>query len=206
MTKPSIYGTAGSRAVRSIWLAEELVAEIGFDYDLVPTHFATETKNSTYRAINPNGRVPALVDGDLKLFESMAINLYLVKKHPCSLSPRDEAEEALATQWSIWCLTEMEDAMIAVIARHPNIALYPPDPDREAEAMATLDRPLKVLDRHLSDRDYLVADRFMIADLNVAAQLLLTRFIDFDLSPYPNVLEWVTRAWSRPALAAAQAK
>jgi glutathione S-transferase len=206
MTKPTLYGTAGSRAIRSIWMAEELAAEIGFEYDHVPTHFATETKNSAYRAINPNGRVPALVDGDLHLFESMAINLYLAKKHKSVLSPRDEQEEALATQWSIWALTEMEDALITVISRHPNIALFPPDPEREAEALATLDRPLKVLDRHLSDREFIVADRFMIADLNVAAQMALMRFVDFDLSPYPNVKAWVDKAWARPALAAAQAK
>jgi glutathione S-transferase len=207
MTTPKIYGTTGSRAIRSIWMAEELAAELGFDYELVQTHFATETKNSTYREINPNGRVPALVDGDLRLFESMAINLYLAKQHPEStLAPRDAAEEALATQWSIWALTEMEDALITVIARHPNIALFPPDPEREAEALATLERPLKVLDRHLADREFLVADRFMIADLNVAAQMALMNFVQFDLSPYPNVQEWVTRAWARPALAAAQGK
>ena len=206
MTKPQIYGTPGSRAIRSIWMAEELAAEIGFEYDLVSTHFATETKNRTYRAINPNGRVPALVDGDLHLFESMAINLYLAKKHKSTLSPRDEAEEALATQWSIWALTEMEDALITVIARSPGIALFPPDPELEAQALSTLDRPLKVLDRHLSDREFIVADRFMIADLNVAAQMALMRFVDFDLTPYPNVKAWVDKAWARPALAAAQAK
>jgi glutathione S-transferase len=206
MTKPTLYGISGSRAIRSIWMAEELAAEIGFEYDHVPTHFATETKNSTYRAINPNGRVPALVDGDLHLFESMAINLYLAKKHDSVLSPRDEREEALATQWSIWALTEMEDALISVIARSPNIAILPSDPKLEAAALATLDRPLKVLDRHLSDREFMVADRFMIADLNVAAQMALMRFVDFDLTPYPHAKAWVNKAWARPALAAAQVK
>jgi len=206
MTKPTLYGISGSRAVRSLWMCEELAAEIGFEYDHVPTNSATETKNSTYLAINPNGRVPALVDGDLRLFESLAINLYLAKKHKSVLSPRDEHEEALATQWSIWALTEMEDALISIIARSPNIAKLPPDPELEAAALATLDRPLKVLDKHLLDHEFLVADRFMIADLNVAAQMALMPFGDFDLSPYPHVEAWAKKAWARPALAAAQAK
>jgi glutathione S-transferase len=206
MTKPTLYGVSGSRAIRSIWMAEELAAEIGFEYDHVPTHFVDESKTPEYKAINPNGRVPALVDGDVTMFESLAINLYLSKKYDSVLSPRDLREDGLATQWSIWALTEMESAMITMITRHPNIAMFPYDAEIEAEAIATLDQPLKVLDAHLANHEFLVADRFMIADLNVAAQMALMRFVDYDLDPYPHVKEWVNKAWSRPSLAAAQAK
>ena len=206
MTKPTIYGVSGSRAIRSIWMAEELAAETGFEYDHVPTHFVDESKTPEYKAINPNGRVPALVDEDVVMFESLAINLYLSKKCDSVLSPRDLREDGLATQWTIWALTEMENAMITVITRHPNIAMFPYDADIEAEAMATLDQPLKVLDAHLADHEFLVADRFMVADLNVAAQMALMRFVDYDLDPYPHVKAWVNKAWARPALATAQAK
>jgi glutathione S-transferase len=206
MTKPTLYGVSGSRAIRSIWMAEELAAEIGFDYVHVPTHFIDESKTPEYKAINPNGRVPALVDGDVTMFESLAINLFLSKKYNSSLSPVDLREDGLATQWSMWALTEMESAMITVITRHPNIAMFPYDADIEAEAMATLDQPLKVLDAYLADHEFLVADRFMVADLNVAAQMALMRFVDYDLDPYPHVLAWVNKAWARPALATAQAK
>lgn len=206
MTKPTLYGVSGSRAIRSIWMAEELVAEIGFEYDHVPTHFIDESKTPEYKAINPNGRVPALVDGDIVMFESLAINLYLSKKYDSVLSPRDLREDGLATQWSIWALTEMESAMITYVTRHPNIAMLPHDPEVEAEAIATLDRPLSVLDAHLADHEFLVADRFMIADFNVAAQMALMRMVSYDLDPYPHVKAWVNKAWARPALAAAQAK
>jgi glutathione S-transferase len=59
-----------------------------------------ESKTPEYLALNPNGRIPVLVDGDLVLFESMAINLYLAKKYGGDLYPRDEADEARANQWS----------------------------------------------------------------------------------------------------------
>ena len=66
-----LHGVPGSRALRSIWAAEE----IGVDYELVPTSFLEDSKTPEYLALNPNGRIPALVDDDLVLFESMAINL-----------------------------------------------------------------------------------------------------------------------------------
>ncbi len=72
-----LYGIAGSRAMRSLWAAEE----VGVEYEHVPTHFIGDSKKPDYLAINPNGRVPALVDGDVTLFESMAINLYLARKY-----------------------------------------------------------------------------------------------------------------------------
>ncbi len=73
-----LYGVAQSRAQRSLWLLEEL----GIDYEHEKTSFQTDAKKPEYLAnINPNGKVPALVDGDLVLFESMAINLYLAQKY-----------------------------------------------------------------------------------------------------------------------------
>jgi glutathione S-transferase len=55
------------------------------DFEHVPTNFRGENKAPEYLAINPNGRIPAMVDGDLVLFESMAINLYLAKQYGPSL-------------------------------------------------------------------------------------------------------------------------
>ena len=72
-----LYGIRQSRAMRSLWALEEL----GVPYENVPINFATDAKKPEYLKINPNGRIPALVDGDVALFESMAINLYLAKKY-----------------------------------------------------------------------------------------------------------------------------
>lgn len=205
MSGLKIYGIPGSRALRTLWLTEELKAETGLDYEVVKTHFLEESKTPEYLALNPNGRVPAMDDDGFILFESLAINLYLAKKHPSSLSPKDAKEEGLATQWSMWALTELEDSIIALVVRHPNVAMYPPDEKVEAQARTTLERPLKVLDTHLAGRNFIVSERFMVADLNVAGVLSLSAMIEFDLSPYPNVQKWFGACMSRPAVAAAQA-
>ena len=128
MSKVTIYGVSGSRAIRSIWMAEELKAELGIDYDHRPVHFFEESKTPDFLAVNPNGRVPAMDDDGFILFESLAINLYLAKKNPESaLAPRGLKEDGLATQWSIWALTELENHFIALVVRHPNVAMFPPD-------------------------------------------------------------------------------
>ena len=99
-----LYGIPGSRALRSIWAIEE----VGIDYEHVPTHFATDTKKPEFLKINPNGRIPTLVDGDLTLWESMAINLYLARTYGGDLYPSEPRDQALTEQWSFWGMTEIE--------------------------------------------------------------------------------------------------
>ena len=101
-----IYGTPMTRAIRPLWLLEEL----GVPYELVKTDFAGgATRTSEFLKINPNGHVPALVDGDLVLFESMAINLYLAEKYgKGTLWPGSEHDRARTVQWSFWAITECE--------------------------------------------------------------------------------------------------
>ena len=88
-----IYGVAGSRAYRVLWMANEL----GLDYEHVPVHFGDGScKTPEYLAINPNARIPAIDDDGFKLWESMAINLYLAKKHDQGLWPKSLEGEAQA--------------------------------------------------------------------------------------------------------------
>ncbi len=205
MSAVKIYGTAGSRANRTLWLAEELKRETGLAYELVPTHFMNDAKKPDYLAINPNGRVPAMDDDGYILFESLAINLYLAKKAGGSLAPKDAREEGKAVQWSMWALTELEDAFIAILVRHPKIAFMPPDPKVEADMRTKLERPLKVLEQHLSKNRNMLGDRFTVADVNVAGVMSMSRIMDFDYSPYPHVKQWFEACMARPALAAAAA-
>ena len=93
-----IYGSPNSRALRTLWMA----AELGLKYDhkdWLPR--SPETKTAEYHAVNPNARVPSIDDDGFILSESMAINLYLAKKHK-KLYPADPQHEALAWQWSFW--------------------------------------------------------------------------------------------------------
>ena len=99
MSKIEIFGTMRSRATRCVWAAEEL----GLAYELVNVDTGKgEQKQTGYLAINPNAHIPAMRDGDLTMFESLAINLYLAKKADGPLAPATLAEDALMTMWSIW--------------------------------------------------------------------------------------------------------
>ena len=190
-----IYGIAFSRAFRSLWAANEL----GLDYTHVPTHFMKESKQPDYLAVNPNGRVPAMVDGDLVLFESMAINLYLARAYGAPLRVEDSADEARAVQWSFWGITELESTLLR--AMFTSLGLFGEEAD-PAKAHETLNkgcgRALGVLDRHLEGRDWLVGESFSVADLNVAGVLNLALSGRLDLSQWGNVKEWLDRCYGRP--------
>ena len=90
MQKPRLFGISGSRALRALWGIEE----VGIDFEQVPVNYGADSKAPGYLAVNPNGRIPALIDGELQLFESMAINLYLANRYGGALYPTDAADEA----------------------------------------------------------------------------------------------------------------
>lgn len=93
-----VYGVPMSRAMRVLWALEE----VGTPYELVSTHFLTDAHAPEFLTINPNGRIPAMQDGDVTLFESLAINLYLARKYGPALWPKTVADEGRAYQWSLW--------------------------------------------------------------------------------------------------------
>ncbi len=202
MSKPTLYGISGSRALRAIWGMEE----VGIDYEHVPTNFMQDSKQADYLAINPNGRIPALADGDLLLFESMAINLYLTKRYGDGLYPTNAADEARALQWSVWGISEIEPLQMQIVVQK----LFTPEDKRNPAvvkgAAKGLQRPLAVLDQALAGQDYLLGSEFSVADLNVAAVMLLFQMVEIPVEPHDNVAAWLQRCYARPALARAQAR
>jgi len=188
--------------MRSIWAAEE----VGADYELVSTSYLQESKTPEYLAINPNGRIPALVDGDLVLFESMAINLYLARTYGGKLYPSDSHDEARAIQWTIWGLTELEPHLIPMVMHKLFLPEGQRNPAVVASAEAAVERPLAVLDDQVSDREYLLGGDFSIADLNVAGVLATANFAKYDFSKFENATRWMSRCTGRPSFARTQAK
>lgn len=202
MSKPQLFGISGSRALRAIWGIEE----VGIDYEHVPVTFGADSKSADFLAVNPNGRVPALIDGDLKLFESMAINLYLAKRYGGALYPANAADEAKAWQWSVWAISEIEPVQMQIVVQK----LFTPEDKRNPKvvegATKGLQRPLKVLDAALANRDWLIGNSFSVADLNVAAVMHLMKMIKFSYAEHANVARWAAACYARPALARALAK
>jgi glutathione S-transferase len=193
-----IYGVPLSRANRTLWMAREL----GLAFENVPIDFADgSAKTPEYLAINPNGRIPAIDDDGYRLWESMAINLYLAKKHGGPLAPANLGEEGLILQWSFWAMTEIEKPVVNVVINRGVIPGIPGDPKLADAAEAELARPFGVLDGHLAGREHLVSDRFTVADLNVAAVASLARMANVALDRWPNLARWLDRCTSRPAFA-----
>ena len=195
-----LHGTSQGRSLRSLWLLEEL----GVEYEHNPIDSQEGAKQPEHLALNANGKIPALEDDGLVLFESMAINLYLARKYDAGLQPKGAEDAARAVQWSVWAMTEIEPPLV-VILRNGRIA---PEGERNEaaakEGEAQLQQPLGVLNDALDGRPYLLGADFSVADLNVASVLSWVRFLKVDLSGYPNVERWFRECTSRPALKKAQ--
>lgn len=196
MSKLKIHGAFNTRTSRVTWMALEL----GLDYDHNPIHYSDgSTQTPEFLAINPNGTLPAIQDGELCLWESLAINLYLANKHGGDLAPKDPAGMGLAMQWSFWAATEVEGPALEALKHR----LLLPEDERDeaavAAAEAQLAKPLAVLDGALAGQDYLFGGRFTVADLNTAAVVGWAKFARLDLSAWPNLTAWLDRCLGRPA-------
>jgi len=197
MSRLRICGVARTRAFRALWIANEL----GLDYEHIPIEIgAAGARKPEYLAINPNGRLPAIDDGGFVVWESLAIALYLAKKHG-RFYPATLEGEAKAWQWSLWAVQQV-DRGVNIWSLHA-LRLPPAerDPQRRAEALKVLEAPFAVLERALADRRYLLGDEFSVADLNVAA--VISRAIDMDLFATPRLADWLKRCLERPAARAA---
>ena len=188
-----LYGIPGSRAARNIWALEET----GLPYERINVVMRKETGTPEFLAVNPNGRIPVLVDGDFVLFESLAINTYIAKKAGGDLAPKDLAEDATNDQWSLWVVTETEKAVLRALFHTLGAMGYEKDPAIVAECMEELARPFKALNGHLANWDYLMGGRFTIADLNVASVLAWAATARLDLSAYPNMDKWLKACLAR---------
>jgi len=197
MARLKIYGTPGSRTVRVLWMAEEL----GLDFENIPVHFAGEAQKPEFLAINPNGRIPVIDDDGLIVWESMAINLYLARKHGGDLAPKDLGEEAGALQWSFWAITECEKALLDALVLGLGLFGVEKNPIKAQSNVKHLERPFGVLEGLLAERPWLLGDRFTVADLNVAGVLVWVRMAGLDISRWPVLERWLDRCLARPVAA-----
>ena len=197
-----IYGPVASRAARALWISHEL----GIPFEHVPMEMK-DLKSPDYLKINPNGKVPTLVDGDFKLFESMAINLYLAKRFnkDDGFWPKSAEDQARCYQWSFWGIAEVEKPLLTILI---DMFMTAPDkrkPEAVAEAQKTLPKPFAVLNAALEGREYLLGPGFTVADLNLASICNWAKPIKYDFKPFPHAGAWLDRCLSRPSFKAARA-
>jgi glutathione S-transferase len=190
-----LYGNARSRAERCLWMLEEL----GEPYELIQTSVRVEELHDpAYLKLNPNARIPTLVDGDIVVWESMAINLYLAQR-PGPMHSGSAAVLGIAAQWSFWAIVEIETFLLNLLSHRILLAEHVRDPSHLERNTLLLQRPLAVLNAALSGRDYLAGDNFTVADLNLASILEWGKTSELDFSGYPNIARWLDKCLARPA-------
>jgi glutathione S-transferase len=195
MAGVKIYGIARTRAFRPLWTAMEL----GIDYEHIPVEIGSHgAQQPEFLKINPNGRLPAIDDDGFVLFESLAITMYLAKKHSNGrLYPGTLEGEARTWQWSLWAVNEVDRGVNIWSLHAIRLPLEERDAGKRAEALQVIEKPFRVLDAAVSQQPYLTGNDFTVADLNVAA--VISRAVDMDLGAVPNLKAWLMRCLERPA-------
>jgi glutathione S-transferase len=208
-----IYGVLRSRATRPIWMAKELglpyehvkVIQAGRVADPLAPGAPLNTHSPAYRAINPLGQVPAIEDDGQVLAESLAITLYLARKHGGPLAPRDVGEEGRMLAWTLWAATECEGH--ALRAMQNAAAVKTRDAAVYNAAVAALRPKIAMLEAGLAaGGGHLVGGRFTVADLNVAEVFRYAQAAPELFADCPKASAWIAACQARPAFKAMMAE
>lgn len=173
-----LYGGARTRASIVQWYLEEL----GVPYEFVMLDLqAGEHRQPAYLAINPIGKVPAIVDGDFQLWESGAILFYLAQKY--GNMPSLPEEQAKINQWIIFGNATLGPGIFVEASR-----------EREMPKLMT---PINQI---LEKQPFLLGDEFSVVDVAVGSILgYIPMMLKLDLSEYPAIVDYIKRLSERPA-------
>ena len=190
-----IYGTETSRAMRPIWTAEEM----GLDYELIMMPFPPRVFMKEYLDVNILGTVPYMIDGNIKMTESVAISQYLVEKYgPSDLQVLpDEDDYPLYLNWlyhSDATLTFPQTVVLRYKFQEPGVA----DAAIDGYSRWFVSR-LKLLETSLNNKEYLCSNRFTLADICVSYAINLAEVLGIEQAFKPNIKKWSDNLFSRPA-------
>jgi len=191
-----------SSGTRVSWALEEL----GVPYKYVEVDAKKkENLSPKFIALNPHGKVPALVDGEQRYFESLAIIIHLAHKYGIekklwpSAGGQDRAD---ALCWTVWSTTELGPYMMQYLYHGMDCPVsYKPEDRSKATAAYNkyqLDRILEGLEGRLDGRQYLIDD-FTLVDVAAASWLLLGKMLGLPFDQWARTAAWVKRCSERPA-------
>lgn len=191
-----VYGGLYSRASMVMCVLETL----GLEYENIPMLPRSEaTQSEEYRALNPTGKLPTLVDGDLVLWESQAILFYLARKYGDAELWVDTIEqEADLYRWSLFISNQLEVPALDMLLALKYAQGEPDQAFIDLQAQ-TLTRFLPVLENHLQGKDYLVSGKLTVADFHGASVMSWPKAAGFDYQPYPAIERWLNRITALPA-------
>jgi len=183
------YADPGSGSCRRV---SAVIQHLGIKIDQVFVDlFKGEADQPEFLALNPNGMVPALVDGEVVLWEAAAIMIYLAEKHHSDLLPSGPARYDVL-RWMFWAAEHFrqpaplyfEERLLA------KLTLQPGDESRIAEADRLMKRFAPVLENHLQGRVYVVGEQVTLADFDLAAPLSQMSRTGVPYDAYPNIMRW----------------
>lgn len=153
-----------------------------------------------YGRLNPNRKIPTLVDGPVVVWESNVCVRYLAAKYGSgTLWPEDPGERSLADRWMDWQITELQPLM------HPifwNLVRTPPeqrDMDAVRRAAERIGTVWRILDGHLADHRFVAGDRLTMGDIPVGCAIWRYRNLDVAKPDLPHVERWFGELQQRPA-------
>jgi len=198
----TLYHAPNARSLRVLWTLEELGAKA----DVKTLPFPPREKQPDYLKVNPTGAIPAMVDGDRVMTESLAICEYLAAKHGSSLLVAPgEPERVPFLEW-LWY---GESTLMTPLSRLGRIAGLPVKGEAIdvvlADARESLQVRLKSLEQRLEGRDFLVAGRLTLADVSVGYPLHLIAVFGVDVPLGTRTAAYRERLRTRPAFVRAAA-
>ena len=177
-----------------------MLEEVGEPYQLIEKSTrADDLQSAEYLRLNPNARIPALVDGEVVLWESMAINLYLAQKYQGPMHCAGPEALGLSAQWSFWAVLEIEALLLDLLQHRAVLPEFARDASYAERDELLLRKPLGILNDALAGREYLVGNSFTVADLNVASILVWGKIARLDMSTYPEATRWLRGCLARAA-------
>ncbi len=192
-----LYYAPQTRAGRPRWLLEE----IGAPYELVKLDMSkAEHKSADYMKIHPHGAVPALVDGDLAMFESAAICAYLADKFPDKklAPPVGTPARGLYYQWLVYSMATLEPPVLQVFMN----TVMLPEAERSAAAVeegrTRFAEVARVLEQALAGRTYILGEQFSAADVTIGSTLVWAQFMGLT-NGHPTLEAYAKRLSERPA-------
>jgi glutathione S-transferase len=189
----TLYGSPMSSAGRSRWMLEE----VGVPYEHVVVNLRDEAARATFTAINPAGKIPFLIDGDVRLGESIAINFYLAERYAPAMWSSDPVERARIYEWSLWAITNVQPESLRVMRHTAMLPEVDRRPDEAAAGTREVKRYLEYLEAQLGG-DFLVGGRLTVADVNVASVANLALRMGLP-GAGPRTTAWMERLRARPA-------
>jgi glutathione S-transferase len=179
-----------SSAGRTHWMLEE----IGVPYEYHRVALRDPAATAEFRKVCPAGKVPFVIDGDVRLYESIAINFYLAERYKPEMWSTDPIERSKLYQWSLWGITNLQPESLKVM-----FAMMAPA-KANAEEVAESKRRCQSLLDHLEPEigQYVVGDRFTVADVNLASNVNLALRTDAAKGG-PKTVAWMEAMRARPA-------